>query len=329
MLLGQSSPGRFGGKAMLHWNRALALRRLGSYAVLRLRYLPCAMLALGPAARVRFDPLDTICGATNRIGTGSWPSVLIFARMKKKIFRRLTLFEVLQLLPLIFENMWLQMQARNIAVTDPDLNRMEDQLLGLYLEREHTPVPEIFVVSAWSQMWIFAFFELIRTWKSHADCMLRFIRKLQRIAPDKRLEAIDDEERRLNLAPRTLSPGTFYVHVLRRYVADLQAAEQEFATAIKLINPHRQILAEVRTSLGKHQVPDSGAFAPTPGYGRISYGSGSLSWRVVYKDNSEAFISRRAIADMWRMIGLRLGRDSGTAGSDPLSTQPKDPKPAS
>ena len=117
------------------------------------------------------------------------------------------LFEVLQLLPLIFENMSLQMQARNIAVTDLDLNRMEDQLLALYLEREHTPVPEIFVVSAWSQMWIFAFFELIRTWKSHADCMLRFIRKLQRIAPDKRLEAIDDEERRLNLAPRTLSPA--------------------------------------------------------------------------------------------------------------------------
>jgi hypothetical protein len=238
------------------------------------------------------------------------------------------LFEVLRRLPLIFDNIWLQMQARNIAVTDLDLNQMEGQLLSLYLERENTPVPEIFVVSAWSQMWIFAFFELIRTWKSHADYMLRFIRKLQRIDHDKRLEAIHAEERRLNLAPRTLSPGTFYIDALRRYVADLQSAEQEFATAIRLINPLRQKLAEVRASLGKHQVPDSGAFAPTPGYGRISYGSGSLSWRVVYKDNSEAFISRRDIADACRLIGLRLGLDPDTPGSHPLSTPPKDPNPA-
>ena len=41
---------------------------------------------------------------------------------------------------------------------------MESQLLALYIEKERTPGPEALVVSAFSRLWVFGLYELLRTW---------------------------------------------------------------------------------------------------------------------------------------------------------------------
>jgi hypothetical protein len=64
----------------------------------------------------------------------------------------------------LFDNLFLHMQSTNIAITDEFLQDMEHQRLDRYLERERTPLVEAVFVSAWSQLWIFGVYEIIRTW---------------------------------------------------------------------------------------------------------------------------------------------------------------------
>ena len=71
------------------------------------------------------------------------------------------------------------------------------------------------------------------------------------------------------------------------------------------------MLAEVRTSLAKHEVAGVRAYAPSPGYGLISPIKGSIGWRIVYEEPlSEAIISRRDIGNECRAMGERYGRSA-------------------
>jgi hypothetical protein len=88
------------------------------------------------------------------------------------------LFDVLRQLPLMTDYFYLQMQAGNIAITDRSLEQMEHDLLWLEIQGDVTPVGEAIVLNPWSQMWVFAFFELMRTWKALAKDFLNFSRKL-------------------------------------------------------------------------------------------------------------------------------------------------------
>src|SRR5690242_18750424 len=78
-----------------------------------------------------------------------------------------SLHAVFQELPL-FGHLYLNMQAMNIAMTDIDMREMEGALLYEYMETERTPTMSAMRVSAWSQMWVFAFYELLRTWRQRA-----------------------------------------------------------------------------------------------------------------------------------------------------------------
>jgi len=195
------------------------------------------------------------------------------------------LFEVLGQLPLMTDNFYLRMQAHNIAITDRSLNQMERDLLERELEREHTPVDEADFLNAWSQMWVFGFFELMRTWNALASKFRNHSRKLMRGDPRAQAPLI---------APR--------------WVAENPAgAETALDEAIKRANSLRRMLAEVRTGLAKHQIQGSSTGTPHPGYGRISPLNGSISWRVMY-ENAEDLISRRDLADECRAMLNKVRR---------------------
>jgi hypothetical protein len=143
------------------------------------------------------------------------------------------LFEVLGQLPLMTDNFYLRMQAHNIAITDRSLNQMERDLLERELEREHTPVDEADFLNAWSQMWVFGFFELMRTWNALASKFRNHSRKLMRGDPRAQAPLI---------APR--------------WVAENPAgAETALDEAIKRANSLRRMLAEVRTGWLLHEAP--------------------------------------------------------------------------
>jgi hypothetical protein len=214
------------------------------------------------------------------------------------------LFQALRLLPFMFGHLYLQMQCRNIAITDKFLEPMEGDLLAQKIDEERTPFQEAIILSAFSQMWVFAFFELMRTWKAFADEFLRFSRKLLRTDITSRSHVLEEKEAAIGTAARiTIDGGMFHLVAARWVADDPEKARHILELAIENTKLLRRMLAEVRTSLAKHQIAGSGMLAPSPGYGTISPINGSISWRLLYDDNSEASVSCRNIADQCRAVG--------------------------
>jgi hypothetical protein len=86
--------------------------------------------------------------------------------------------EVLRKLPLCDE-LYLGMHAMNLDVVDQFLEQQEARLLTEYMETERTPFPTVMFVSALSQMWMFALYELLRTWRQRARDVLRWAKEIR------------------------------------------------------------------------------------------------------------------------------------------------------
>ena len=95
-----------------------------------------------------------------------------------------------QALPLLADDLYLKMQAVNLAAVDTLLEGMETQLLHEYIELDRTPIPTFTMVSALSQLWLFGVYELLRTWRQRARHVLRFADDVRSLATDKRAARI-------------------------------------------------------------------------------------------------------------------------------------------
>ena len=71
-------------------------------------------------------------------------------------------------LSLLGDDPFLSGQAFNLAIVDEWLTQIEEELLRKLWREDRTPTPEAVFVSAQSQMWIFAAYELLRTWRQRA-----------------------------------------------------------------------------------------------------------------------------------------------------------------
>jgi hypothetical protein len=80
--------------------------------------------------------------------------------------------EFLWKLPL-FDDLFLSMQGQNVILVDLYLRDLERDLLRELIEIERTPFPATLIVSALSQMWIFAVYELLRTWRQRVKDLKR------------------------------------------------------------------------------------------------------------------------------------------------------------
>ena len=79
--------------------------------------------------------------------------------------KALGISDVLRDLPL-FRYPSMFMQAMNIDLVDRYLRNMEDDLVAQFIETDEIDLPQTMLVSALSQMWVFALYELLRTWNS-------------------------------------------------------------------------------------------------------------------------------------------------------------------
>jgi hypothetical protein len=84
--------------------------------------------------------------------------------------------ELLWKLPL-FDDLFLSMQGQNVMIVDLYLRDLERDLLRELIEIERTPFPAMLIVSALSQMWIFAVYELLRTWRQRVKDLKRDAQK--------------------------------------------------------------------------------------------------------------------------------------------------------
>ena len=183
-------------------------------------------------------------------------------------------------LPLLGDDMFLRMQAFNLAIIDRFLMQLEADALWKLMQEERTPVPEAAFLSAQSQMWIFAAYELLRTWRERV-CSIR------KWAENGGLEA----------KRQALERDVRYAHPARKMRAEQIRRVQQEPTVIDGINDALRAvhmpfarLEALRISMAKHEIT-----------GR----SGS----VASLDHSWRSSAGRVRGRLGRGSGWRLGRE--------------------
>lgn len=192
-------------------------------------------------------------------------------------------------------------QAFNLALVDQFIMKLEVGLLKQQFREERTPVPEAAFVSAQSQMWIFAAYELIRTWRQRAKDMIKWA---------------DNGGLQAKLA--YFKRKTSYVHVgceWRAAQIEQVLANPSFLAPIRadLLRTHIPFsrIEAIRVSIAKHEIrgrPNSVPQMPTQG--RINGWCGSVDFELEHEGVVVGTISRRDIADELRSIpGSNLPTD--------------------
>lgn len=193
--------------------------------------------------------------------------------------------ELLWKLPL-FDDLFLSMQGQNVMLVDLYLRDLERDLLRELIEIERTPFPATLIVSALSQMWIFAVYELLRTWRQRVKDLKRDAQKL----------AVVQRSGHSKLA------GMYYQGQLA-HLRKKPAYAKDLDRAVNLMEPLFRCIEALRMNLAKHEVPKlHGVPAMAPGYGRIDGMTGSISWQVDLGNNLVDLVSRRSLADQLKTL---------------------------
>jgi hypothetical protein len=187
---------------------------------------------------------------------------------------------------------FLNMQATNLGLIDGWLIDMERSIQRELLSEERTPSSAMFL-SALTQMWLFAAYELMRTWRQRAKDVLKLV-----------------ENSGLELKIKALEEELGYQHFGRELrAAQLREVQENQELAAKIERDLRRthiIFAQLefmRIALAKHEVrgrPNMIALAP--GYARINAWTGSLTYELSNGRDIMGYISRREISDAIRGI---------------------------
>ncbi|MFC1552057.1 hypothetical protein ACFL6P_05755 [Candidatus Latescibacterota bacterium] len=214
---------------------------------------------------------------------------------------QISLSKAIQALPVMEAEPYMSMQVLNLEVVDSYLVDMERQLLREYLKKDRLPLPDALLVSALSQMWIFAVYELLRTWRHRCTEVLQFAEELSNLKGSKRESHIAKKQKKLKeVSPYfdDFSPpfSTTYERVANddNYVKSVRNAMNS------TLRPYRKIEA-LRIHLAKHEMPKArGSSSLSPGYDRIDMVTGSMYWQVSLRGNEVDVISRREVAGLCR-----------------------------
>lgn len=210
--------------------------------------------------------------------------------------------EALLSLPL-FDNIYLRMQALNLALVDEFLMGLEQQLLDEYIELERTPVQSALFVSARSQLWLFGLYDLLRTWRQKTREIMLFINELDSLSDSERENRILKQKQRIEKS----SPHMEGADSMHWRPFEMAIQDQDFLKRLtKAFDMSERLFRRIeslRVSIAKHEVPRSKATsAMAPGYGRIDMTNSSIYWQVILKGNEVDLASGRAIADECRKL---------------------------
>lgn len=183
-------------------------------------------------------------------------------------------------------------QALNLGLIDEFAMRLEYELLRKQFEDEPV-LPEAAFLNALSQMWIFAAYELMRTWRQRTNDVIKWSESggLQtKLAHLRKLASYVHFGREIRA--RQLEQVIAEPALVARIRCDLRRSHMLFVR-----------MEAIRVSIAKHEVrgrPKSVALMPT--YGRINRWCGSLDYELAHDSVSMGTISRRDLADDLRAI---------------------------
>jgi len=205
------------------------------------------------------------------------------------------LWNGLRSLFLLDSDVYLRMQAVNLGIVDGFIMELEAEDLRRRADEEAGSFSLSALLSAQTQMWIYAAYELLRTWR-------------QRVK-----EAIDLKEKGgLDARIAELDIDLGFEHLARKMRAaqlrnvrdDSQAAKRLQDDLLRVHMVFRRI-DHLRISLAKHEVKGGkGAPASSPGSSYPDPSTGSLRFEIGDGRDVFCLVSRREIAD-----GLRALRE--------------------
>jgi hypothetical protein len=189
-------------------------------------------------------------------------------------------------------------------MVDEFITALEYQSLRELIAEERTPAAAHFL-SAQSQMWIFAAYELLRTWQERCKNIIKWA---DNGGLQQKLDAL-----------KAKSDGV--THFGRdNQIRQLEAvmADPTLVTRIKNELHHLHIpltrLEFIRVAIAKHEVSGKAkAAALMPGYGRINMYCGSLDYQMDSGKIILGTINRRDIADSFRNIDCSVEPPSNEA----------------
>lgn len=216
----------------------------------------------------------------------------------------------------LFRDPYLSMRAFNLAIVDGFLNGLEQQVLRRLIDEERTPIDDAMFLNAQSQMWIFAAYEVMRTWRQRAKDLIKWHAngglqlKLAALKEDQGFHHPGNASRAAMLRDVIADPGL--VDGLRD---DLKRTHVLFTR-----------MEYLRVSLAKHEVSGKAKMlAIAPGYGRINSWCGALDYELNSGQYILGYINRRDIADSLRAIpSLPVPSDEELKSFDAFMKGPPD-----
>lgn len=202
------------------------------------------------------------------------------------------LTSALHSLELLRGELYLGLQVNNLTVIDQFIMGIEHHTLQEYHRTERTP-PETMFLNAQSQMWIFAAYELLRTWKARAKDIIKWA-----------------ENGGLETKARSLEEEQGFLHAGRemrakqlREIAENPSVIETIKTDLRRVHIPFARIEHIRVCLAKHEIRGRrNSIAYSPGYGRINMMNGSLQYQLENGPVILDTISRRDIADELRAL---------------------------
>lgn len=198
----------------------------------------------------------------------------------------------LRKLHLLGDDMYLRSQAQNLNIVDNFITELEYKILLEFRETER--MPELtFFLSAQSQMWIFAAYELLRTWQQRAKEIVKWSENGGLEQKLKALVAKNDDYVHHGRENR--------IRQIESVIKDADLVPQIQKQLLHLHIPFAR-LEYIRISIAKHEVKGEKSAALMPGYARINSWCGSLDYELENGRNILGYISRRDVADSIRHL---------------------------
>jgi hypothetical protein len=215
------------------------------------------------------------------------------------------------------DDVWLGMQAQNIAIVDRIVRHFERVALDGFYENDRFSMDDLLPLSAMSQVWVFALYEFLRTWVQRASKLIRYSERLASMKTEgeradvmKQFEA-ETQERAKHIK---LAPFFYADHVARIVDTDFIRSIREYRDSIKQLF---QDAEAIRVPLAKHEIGGAkaeGLMAEAPGYGRVNLMTGSMYWQIVLADGGVDVIDRHSLAD--RFFGTEKPKEESALFAD-------------
>jgi hypothetical protein len=209
------------------------------------------------------------------------------------------------------DDLWLGMQAQNIAIVDSIIRHFEQQALQHYYANDSFSIADLAPLSAMSQMWVFALYEFLRTWLQRASKLIGYSEKLAtQKTPEEReayMQKITDETKERAKHIR-IAPNYYAKHVGRVGNAEFIKDIREYRDEIKHLFRH---VEAIRLPLAKHEMAGSKNerfMAEAPGYGRVDTLTGSMYWQINLGDGYVDVINRHKLADAFMSMKRAMAR---------------------